>query len=159
MLESALWVIFVMAWQVHLAIFADDLALPVGDDRGVETTPLRCQLGVTECHRHTEVPGTLEQRHGGGIGHLGFEPCIHFFPIRHVPAGKKRGQREFGIDDYFGTTRGGLLQQFHHAGNYNGPAITFLNGAELSAGNDQSRHENVPSLMLPITLRGGVENG
>ena len=48
MLERALVVELGMAGQVHLAVLADDLAVAVDQDRGVEVMAVRGQLRVAE---------------------------------------------------------------------------------------------------------------
>jgi hypothetical protein len=47
-LESTLRIELGMAGQMHLAILADDVSVPVDQDRGVEAMAIGGELGITE---------------------------------------------------------------------------------------------------------------
>ena len=140
MLKGAIMVEFGMTGQMGLAVFADDVAVAVGEDRGVEMAPLGCQLGIAERDRNLRLAGGGKERRGGGIGHFAFEPLVDLGLIFHVPAREKRGQAEFGKHHEITARPFGLLQQGDHPVDHLLARVGLLNRAHLGAANDNLTH-------------------
>ena len=104
-----------MAGQVHLAVFADDLALLVDEDRRVEMVPVGRELRIAEAQPHAVLHRALEQRPRGGVGHLLLEPEIGLGAVLVIPAREEGGERQLGIDDEVGALGLGLVHQVEHA--------------------------------------------
>lgn len=63
MLERTLRFVFLVPGQMHLSIFAGDVASPVHQDRGILTVlyiALECDFGVAEAKTHAERRCGLE---------------------------------------------------------------------------------------------------
>ena len=153
-LVRALLVELGVAGQVHLAVLADDGALLVDQDRGVEVVPVRRQLGIAEAHAHAVLGRPLEQRPGGGVRHLLLEPEIGLGAVLVIPAREERGQRQLGIDDEVGALGLGLLHQVEHARHHGLARVGLLDGAQLGGGNgDDAGHGGSSASQCAATRR------
>ena len=148
-----------MSRQMHLSIFADDVAVGADNDRGVVVTGLAVflrEFGVAEIKSDTEPSGFLEQRPGRGVGHLLFEPAVDFIGIVDEIAWKKRGQRELWKHHQLSAIRVRLFQQFNHARDGALTAFGFLNGTELGGGDFEmaghGRLRDGLSLIFSLTI-------
>ena len=102
MLERPPRFVLVMAGQVHLSVFAGDLAFTVDNDCRVEMADpaiLFSEFRIAEVEPDAELRRFIKERLGGGAWHLFLEEGIDVRFIFHPVARKERGQREFWIDD------------------------------------------------------------
>ena len=146
MLEGAGRVVFGMAGQMHLAVLADDLALAVRQDRGVEVLSLGGQLGIAEGDGDAVVPRLGEQRLGRPVRHLALEPLVDLGLVLHVPAREEGGERQLREDDEAAALRPRLLQQRQHALHHGLAAVGLLDRAHLGAADDDLSHGVLPDL-------------
>jgi hypothetical protein len=140
MLMGALRVELVMPGQMHLAVLADDGAVAIDQDRGVEVAPVRGQLGIAEGHRHPVPGGALEERARGGVRHLALEPEIGLRPVLVMPARKEGGQRKLGINDEVRPFLLRLVHEVDHAADHDLAAVVPLDRPELGGGDADVAH-------------------
>ena len=141
-LEGAGRVEFGVTGKMHLAVLADDCALAIDEDRGVEVMPIRRQLRIAEAHAHA-VPGSpLEQRPRRGIRHFLLEPEIGLGTILVIPAREEGGERQLGIDDEVRPFGLRLIHQVEHARHHGLARLGLLDSAELGGGDsDNTGHD------------------
>ena len=129
-----------MAGQVDLAVLADDPALGVDQDRGVEpagSAALDGLFRIAEIKADAELGSQVEQRLHGRIRHLGFEERVDLRLVRHVPAGKEGGQRQLREDDQPCAGSVGPVHQGHQALDHGCPRIGAGDRTELTAGEEK----------------------
>ena len=151
MLVRAFGVVFHMAGQMDLAIFADDLARLVGENSGVEVMSIRRQLRIAEIHRHLVLRRALEQRPRRSVRHLALEPIIELGPILHIPAREEGRERQFRIDDQVGAFCFGFVHQRNHALDHGLAAVGFLDRAHLGGGNIDDTHQRFPGDVFELS--------
>ena len=131
MLERARRIVVGVAGQMHLAVLADDPAVAVGQDRGVEALAVRGELGIAERDGDLVFRRPFEQRPRRRVGHLALEPGIDLRLVGHVPAREERGERKLGVDDEVAVLRLGLVEQIDHPPDHGLPAVGLLDRAAL----------------------------
>ena len=144
MLVRTLGVELGMARQMHLPVLADDPAGVVDQDRAVEMTALRRELGITEAHGHAELSRPVEERLCVRPGHGALEPMIGLGAILMVPAREEGGQRQLRIDDEGRALRLGLFHQRNHAVDDLLAAVGPLDRTQLSCGDCDDSWHGVP---------------
>src|SRR3546814_8915515 len=99
MLEGTPRFVLVMAGQMHLAVFSDDLAVAVDQDRRVEMRDHAVffdQFGIAEIEAEAEPARFVEQGLGLRPGHAAFEKAVDLGLVGHEPAREEGGPRQFG---------------------------------------------------------------
>src|SRR5690606_37085556 len=122
-----------IARNVDLAILADDGAVAVHQNAGVELA-IAIEFGVAQVEPDTQRARQVEQRPGFLARHLGFEEPAYLLRIVHLPARKKRGQRQLGESHPPGAAAGGVLEQVAQARNRLRARVRALDGAHLGHG-------------------------
>ena len=93
------------AGQVDLAIFANDLAGLIDEDRGVVAvlySSFDDQFSIAQIKPDPQLGGLVKQGLRGGRGHGGFVVAVKLGLILDHPAREKGGQRHFGKDHQLG---------------------------------------------------------
>src|SRR5262249_32337799 len=155
-LEGTLRIELGMARQMHLAILAHDLSVPVDQDRRVEMMAIGRELGITERQPDAIFSGLLEQRTRRSTRHLAFEPGVYFRRLCHVPAREKGGKRKLGINYEIALLGFGLIEQIEHAPHDRLPAVRLVGRAHLAAANPKHSAHKV---LLLLTRRSGAPAG
>ena len=138
MLEGPPGLVPGMAGQMDLAVFADDLALAVHQDRGVEpplaAARLPDQFRVAEIEADAQFRRQLEQRAHGRIRHFGLVEGIEFGFLLQVPAREEAGERELGEDHDLRAPGMGLAHHLRHAGDAGLARLLAGDGPHLGGG-------------------------
>jgi hypothetical protein len=154
MLEAALRIELAVPRQMHLAVFAGDPAAAVDQDRGVVAMAVRSEFSIAERDADLVKRCALEQRPGRGVRHLALEPGIHLGRIGHVPARKKRGQRQLGEHHEVAALRLRLIEQIDHPPDHRLAAVGPLDRAALGRGHPQHPAHRCP---IRIGIAAGPE--
>jgi hypothetical protein len=116
--------------------------------------PIRGELSIAECQADSVSGGPLEQRPGCGIWHLALEPAVDVHLVRHVPAGKKRGERQLRIDHEIAILCLRPIEQVEHAAGDHLPAVGLLYRAHLGAADAQYASQKLlPMLSFYAAIR------
>src|SRR5580692_9943947 len=139
-----------MAGQMNLAVFADDCAFLVDQNRrvvvmGLAALPLK--LGVAQIKSYAERLGGLEQRPGCRARNLPFEEAVDLGIVLHPPARKEGRQRQLWVDHDVGAARLGLFHQFEQPRNDLLPRFIAGDRSELSA-RDTDMPSHLPASQL-----------
>ena len=135
-----------VAGNMNFSVLADDAACAVDENSAVvlhQRALLLSQLGITEVKAHAQLPGEFKQRQRFSTGHAALEIAVQLVPVFEIPARKKGGQRQFGIDDDMGAQAMCLThhgaQALHHAC----AGICFLHRPKLAQCDvDDTAHGN-----------------
>ncbi len=159
MLELPPRLVILMAGDVHLAVLADLLALPVDENRRVVAMDLavrvRAEFGVAEGESDSEPFRLVEERLGLQVRHLGVVVVVELGWIIDPPAGEERGQGQFGVDEHLDGLLMGVVQQRDEPLDHVGLALISGDRAQLGGAQaDQSCHVSRSS---PSSVRQAVE--
>src|SRR6185312_6247657 len=144
-----------MARQMHLAVFADDLALVVDQDRRVIAlggTALLRHLAIAEVETDPQLLSEVENRLRNGSRHLAFEIGIDLVLVLGEPAREKSGKGHFGKHHETTTARMRFAQQLKHPLDDGLSRIAFLYRPKLGgACDDDSPHYWLQGVWLVLT--------
>ena len=142
MLHLAARIVFGVAGQMHLAVFQQDIAVRVDQDRGVEPAlaHLAGLVGLHRLFRVAEMEADAvfarrgEQRRGFVRRHRRFEPAVRLGDVLVVVAREERGQRQFGEHHQFDAALMRVLHQPDHALDGDRAGLGLLDRPELRGG-------------------------
>ncbi len=118
MLECAPWFVLGMPRQMHFAVLADDLPVLAHQDGCIEAAldaMLDRQLRIAQVKAYAQLARGLEQHPRLRTGHLAFVEGVDFGGIFHVPARKKRRQRQLRKHHQLAAHGMGLAQMREQA--------------------------------------------
>ena len=137
MLPGAVRLMLGMTGQMHLAVLADDTALVVHQDRGVEMVAILGQLGIAQIEADAPLRRLLEQRQYFLGRHLLLEEGLDLLPVFHIPAREEGGQRQFREHHVAHAARLRLAHHLDHSVDAGGTGFSARDRAHLGGGGGQ----------------------